>query len=312
MTITELQLAGEISNCPKRKGALSDLKSPCNKVVCNQLEVEPNFENFHRPEPWIGRLSSARVLFISSNPGLSIDQGPEREIFPIENWSIEDSAEFFVERFNQTHDPVYATYNHPTEPDFLTRSFDGEYRSGGKSSKTPQKTWSGIHKLATELLDENCSPDADYAVTEIVHCKSLMGAGVTEASGTCATQWMPKILATSPAKVLVLLGAKVRDNFAIPFLNAPTDFAITNGSSYSSMSQKERARRDIFMTHYEGKTRLVLFNWHPTSMETRGLTNAYGKKVVAWVKDVIDGRAELPANNADLTKELSALNLTEL
>jgi hypothetical protein len=88
-------------------------------------------------------------------------------------------------------------------------------------------------------------------------------------------------------------------------LNAPTDFAITNGSGYSSMSQKERALRDIFITHYEGKTRLVLFNWHPTSMETRGLTNAYGKNVVAWVKEVIDGAVELPANNTDLAKELS-------
>jgi len=312
MTRTELQLAGEISNCSKRNAAMSDLKSPCNKVVCSQLEVEPAFENFHRPEPWIGRLSSARVLFISSNPGLSIDQGPEREIFPVESWSVEDSAKFFVERFSQKHDPVYATYNHPTEPDFLTRSFDGEYRSGGKSSKTPQKTWSGIHKLATELLDEGCSPDSDYALTEIVHCKSLMGTGVTEASGTCATQWMPKILATSPAKVLVLLGAKVRDNFAIPFLNAPTDFASTNGSIYSSMSQMERALRDIFITHYEGMARLVLFNWHPTSMETRGLVNAYGKNVVAWVKQIIDAKVELPANSADLAKKLAALNLTEL
>jgi hypothetical protein len=211
----------------------------------------------------------------------------------------------FVERFNQSHEPVYATYNHPKEPNFLTRSFDGEYRSGGKSPKTPQRTWSGIHKLATELLDQNCSPDADYALTEIVHCKSLMGAGVTEASGTCATQWMPKILETSPAKVLVLLGAKVRDNFAIPYLKAPADFAITNGSRYSAMSQKERALRDIFITNYEGKERLVLFNWHPTSMETRGLANAYGEAVVDWVKKIIDGEAELPTNNTELANELS-------
>ena len=306
MAMTELQLAGEISNCSKRKAALTDLKSPCNKVVGNQLTVEPNFENFHRPEPWIGRLSSARILFISSNPGLSIDQGPEREIFPVENWSIEDSAEFFVERFNQKHDPVYATYNHPKEPNFLTRSFDGEYRSGGKSPKTPQRTWSGIHKLATELLDKNCSPDADYALTEIVHCKSLMAAGVSEASSTCAKQWMPKILETSPANVLILLGAKVRDNFAIPFLSAPADFAITNGSSYSSMSQKERALRDIFITNYDGKNRLALFNWHPTSMETRGLVTAYGENVIAWIKGLVDGKINLPANNTELAKELSA------
>ena len=72
------------------------------------------------------------------------------------------------------------------------------------------------------------------------------------------------------------------------------------------MSQKERASRDIFITNYEGKNRLVLFNWHPTSMETRGLATAYGEAVVAWVKDIINGNTNLPANNMELSKELSA------
>jgi hypothetical protein len=36
-----------------------------------------------RPEPWIGNIETARVLFLSSNPGLSDDPNiAEREDFP--------------------------------------------------------------------------------------------------------------------------------------------------------------------------------------------------------------------------------------
>jgi hypothetical protein len=304
---SELQLAGEISNCSRRIDALTNSTSPCHKVVTNQFNVTSDFKDFHRPEPWIGRISTSKLLFISSNPGLSVDQGAEREIFPIENWSVGDSADFFVERFNREHDPVYATFNNDSEPNFLTRSFDGEYRSGGKNPKTPQKTWAGIYKLAGELLGSNCSPDGDYALTEIVHCKSLMAAGVTEASNVCASQWMPKITSLAPAKVLILLGSKVRDNFALPFLGAPSDFAASNGAKYRSMSENERSLRDIFVTAYGGQNRLGIFNFHPTSMEIRGMKNVYGEKVVDWVQGVIAGSEHIPSNNSELRDKILSL-----
>lgn len=307
MNTPELRLAAEICNCPRREAALTDKSSPCHKVVKNQLKVVDNFSEFHRPEPWIGRLSTAKLLFISSNPGLSVDQGSEREVFPTESWSPEDSAEFFVERFNQERDPVIATFNNPNEPDFLTRSADGQYRSGGKNPRTPQRTWSGIHRLACEVLGQNCSPDSDYALTEIVHCKSLMGAGVEEASDTCADTWMMRILNSSPANVLVVIGGKVRDNFAIPFLNAPEGFAGSNGAAYRAMSQSERAHRDIFVTHFGDRPRLVLFNWHPTSMEIRGLNNAYGAEMVRWVSQLIEGTVTVPRDNRELHDLIKSL-----
>lgn len=307
MNTPELRLAAEICNCPRRETALTDKSSPCHKVVKNQLKVVDNFSEFHRPEPWIGRLSTAKLLFISSNPGLSVDQGSEREVFPTQSWSPEDSAEFFVERFNQERDPVIATFNNPNEPDFLTRSADGQYRSGGKNPRTPQRTWSGIHRLACEVLGQNCSPDSDYALTEIVHCKSLMGAGVEEASDTCADTWMMRILNESPAKVLVVIGAKVRDNFAAPFLRAPSNFAEANGAAYKMMTQKERALRDIFLTQNGNRTRLVAFNWHPTSMEIRGFTNAYGPAVSDWISRVTSGELALPTNDDELLRIISNL-----
>jgi len=305
----ELRLAAEICNCPRREAALSDKSSPCHKVVKNQLKVTKEFSEFHRPEPWIGRLSTAKLLFISSNPGLSVDQGSDREEFPTQSWTPEESAEFFVERFNQNRDPVIATFNNPDEPDFLTRSIDGEYRSGGKNPKRPQATWSGIHKLACELLGQMCSPDSDYALTEIIHCKSLMGAGVAEASDTCADSWMARILNSSPANVLVVIGAKVRDNFANPFLGAPSNFAEANGAAYKMMTQKERAMRDIFLTQYGGRPRLVVFNWHPTSMEVRGMNHAYGPDVTNWISSVIRGDMVLPQSQDELQARIARLDM---
>jgi hypothetical protein len=41
-------------------------------------------------------------------------------------------------------------------------------------------------------------------------------------------------------------------------------------------------------------------------MEIRGLATAYGEAVVAWVKDIINGNINLPSNNTELSKELSA------
>lgn len=305
----DLKLAEEICNCSRRESALTDKNSPCHKVVTNQLKVTSNFSDFHRPEPWIGRLSSAQLLFISSNPGLSVDQGEEREFFPTQSWTTEDSAEFFVERFNQKRSPVIATFNNPKEPDFLTRSADGEYRSGGKNPKTPQATWSGIHRLACEVLGPFASPDADYALTEIVHCKSLMAAGVNDAAETCADTWMARILNSSQANVLILVGAKVRDKFASTFLHAPSNFAETNGAEYKSMTNRHRAYRDIFITHFGDRPRLVLFNWHPTAMELKGLGNAYGPEVVQWVSDVIAGKKPLPVSNNELRGTLEGLRI---
>jgi hypothetical protein len=41
-------------------------------------------------------------------------------------------------------------------------------------------------------------------------------------------------------------------------------------------------------------------------METRGLVTAYGENVIAWIKGLVDGKINLPANNTELAKELSA------
>jgi hypothetical protein len=52
-------------------------------------------------------------------------------------------------------------------------------------------------------------PGRDYAMTEIVHCRSWDEIGVDRARDRCADLYLDRILQVSPAKVIVGLGAHV-------------------------------------------------------------------------------------------------------
>lgn len=173
----DLELATAICSCPEVGRALESRSHPCRSVVFEQNRIISIELDRQRPEPWVGTLSKARLLFLSSNPSISEDPGEEREDFPTYRWQPDVAGSFFVERFNQDHSPVHATFNYKGEPNFLTRSIDDKYRSGTEDPKRPQDTWRGTHDRAKELLGANCHPHTDYAITEIVHCKSKKPAG---------------------------------------------------------------------------------------------------------------------------------------
>ena len=195
-------LAQQICDCLEVQNALSNSSHPCSKVVNVQNEMVAGDESMRqRPEPWIGDIQNSRVLFLSSNPGISDSSDLDsRESFPTYKDSAAESADFFTRRFDQTHIPILATFNHPSEPNFLVRCNDGKYRSGMKNERRPQATWQGIHDLATSILGTECDPNLDYALTEIVHCKSKMAEGVEEASSMCVDVWLTKIFAVATAQ----------------------------------------------------------------------------------------------------------------
>jgi hypothetical protein len=73
--------------------------------------------------------------------------------------------------------------------------------------------WSSIQNRAEELLGREARPGIDYALSEIVHCKSESEEGVKEALITCANRYMMKLLSCSGAIVLVLVGDKVLNHW---------------------------------------------------------------------------------------------------
>jgi hypothetical protein len=190
-----MDLLLKIARCPHVKAWLS---SPCNSnKCCGILATQKVNGDAHQiPEPWSGDIMKAPILFLSSNP--SID---EYSIYPVWSWPDDCVKDYFSNRFEQWIENGIRCVNH-----------DG--------SRTTVRFWASVKARAKELLDREPAPGKDYALTEVVHCKSRMEGGVREVLGECATHYLRPIVEASGAKIIVVLGAiadeAVRKEFKIP------------------------------------------------------------------------------------------------
>jgi hypothetical protein len=299
-------LARSICSCSELGKALGDSNHPCHKVVITQNVMLQGSENMRRrPEPWVGNLQNSKVLFISSNPSISDDPDVSiRENFPTFSISEDESADFFINRFDGNSETPHATFNYKKFANFLFRSYDGKYRGKGNSFDKPIETWQGVYERAKEILGEDCDPTENYALTEVVKCKSKKEEGVKEASATCVDKWMQRVMDASPAKLIVIIGAPARNNFAHKIADLGSDFG-TDSKGYEKLGQRGRALRDIKISDFGGKRRVYIFNWHPTSMipkkkELLQFKNAYGASLVLWMCGIATGEVELPGSAEDL------------
>lgn len=292
----ERTLAIDISSCSDVARAWDDRKHPCHKVVNYQRQT--GLAGYQRPEPWMGGLTTARVLFIASNPSISDDESDMREDYPTRSWSEEASAEFFIERFNPDHGPVYATFGHPGEPDFLTRSVDGEYRNGVDTPKKSQPTWVWMHNRASEILGEDIHPHRDWALTEVVHCKSRGEIGVKQAASHCSDRWLERIVSLSPAPILWACGSGGRDYFASKLTESPT--GIGQGSGYASMSLSDRIKRDTFVAEVGGRPRVVIFTFRNGSSYVQRIPDVFGEGFQRVLVDIARGSMSMPKSTEAL------------
>jgi hypothetical protein len=81
-------------------------------------------------------------------------------------------------------------------------------RNTDDSYTPPVRYWSSIRNGASELFNRDAVPGVDYALSEIVHCKSRNEVGVQEALNQRAGRYLMKLLSCSRADVLVLVGRK--------------------------------------------------------------------------------------------------------
>ena len=292
----ERTLAIDISSCSDVVRAWDDRKHPCHKVVNYQRRT--GLAEYQRPEPWMGGLTTARVLFIASNPSISDDESDMREDYPTRSWSDEASAEFFIERFNPDHAPVYATFGHPGEPDFLTRSVDGEYRNGVDTPKKSQPTWVWMHNRASEILGEDIQPHRDWALTEVVHCKSRGEIGVKQAASHCSDRWLERIVSLSPAPILWACGSGGRDYFASKLTESPAE--IGQGRGYTSMSHSDRIKRDTFVAEVGGRPRVVIFTFRNGSSYSQRIPEVFGERFRQVLVDIARGSTAVPQSTAEL------------
>ena len=206
----------EIARCPNvRLGRCHE--GPCSAIVSTQTGAA---ESEHQvPEPWSGSLS-APILFISSNPSISTPcVNGDVEAYPTVSAGDDELVAFFNGRFGDHGAPVIDGRRH--------RLAGSEVRYATQ----PTRFWTSVRARAKDLLGREPVPGVDYALTEVVHCKSTGETGVANASPACIGKYLERVLDLSEAKVLVVLGAHaeraVRDHLR---LGAPDRYYAPSGS----------------------------------------------------------------------------------
>lgn len=149
---------------------------------------------FQLPEPWSGQIDIAPLLFISSNP--SID---ELEEYPDQFWGLSRTIDFFHNRFT-------------SDAGWVNDGLCVLQRNGSRGKWV--RFWASARGRASEILGKKRNeivPGVDFALTEIVHCKSRKEEGVNEAQDFCSERYLKRVLSISAAKVLIVYGKPARE-----------------------------------------------------------------------------------------------------
>ncbi|MTJ10068.1 hypothetical protein [Anabaena sp. UHCC 0204] len=184
-------LLNEIVHCPHARFCLQnpDTEHPCREIVLSQGSI--NLDQYQVPEPWSGKIEQAPILFLSSNPSISFS-----EDYPICSWSDDDVDDYFNYRFGGGR------------KEWIVNGKKSLQKDGTYSSSV--NFWAAIRQRAMELLRRDVHPGTDYALTEIVHCKSCEEIGVKQAQNKCVEAYLLRILELAGAKVVVVLGSPAR------------------------------------------------------------------------------------------------------
>jgi hypothetical protein len=178
------------------------------------------------PEPWRGNISVAPLLFISSNP--AIDQTDDSP------WNV-DPDDKIVEYFNTGFGAGFPRILHPNRPE-------------GRLRETRVKFWSHIHTLAADFFERSkrdVRPGQDFAITEVVQCKSASEYGVGAARDTCFKLHMPGILQKCAAVVVCTIGRHAEEAFRNLTVATSGGIASLVGLAHPNARRRANGEHDI-------------------------------------------------------------------
>ena len=214
------------------------------KTFYKEKGYDPCQGGFHIGQPWNGNLKGASILFLSSNPGITLNSRCPR--YHVEDkkftWygrdteevSLEGIEDFFNNRF-QTEPFLPGAKKLPSLSVCIkdTKDMNGKKVVDEDAKPRPKPYgvpfWRGIRDIARDLLPEKMSISDDQdkknyvrnvmkhvVSTEIVPFVSMGEEGVKKNEkiiDECWDSWTKKILDNSRAPVFILTGAKVKDKF---------------------------------------------------------------------------------------------------
>lgn len=219
----------DIARCPNVKLCLKhpNTSHPCSKIVSSQ---NTTLNDFHLPEPWNGDIQNAPILFISSNPSINAE-----EIYPLWSWSDVQVIDNFSNRFDENWVKVENNRYYP-------KLVDGTYAKANTY-------WGKVRNHAKKILQRKVIAGKDFAITEVVHCKSVGEIGVKDAVFECS-MYISSILDIARAKIMVVVGKKaevmVKNYLGLPenknrFINAVGRYWVFVDHSYTPYVLIEKA-----------------------------------------------------------------------
>lgn len=235
------QLLLEIAHCENLVN--KELDNPCKKIIECQTDLTRQL-----PEPWNGHLNSCKLLFISSNPSIN----PE-EYFPRTGWDDQNIIDFFLYRFDFEHEFVKK---------YLYPKLEGEY------STKWVRYWGFVRSVARQLLQYEPVAGVDYAMTEVVHCKSLHEKGVAEAMEECKRRYLNRIVAISQAKIIIAIGDNAREIINVEYALVHN----TDEISYIKIGNNQIAFISLP---------------HSNARKKRSLTNVLSQQTIAELQEIL-------------------------
>jgi hypothetical protein len=228
------------------------------RLACYDVAVGPGSPHHGHwiPEPWVGHLAEAPLLFVSSNPA----GGGEPSSDP------EDPSSA------SSDDVLLACQDGAFDEGQLPGIAEGEYLVDCHGTRGQWvRYWRWAKTCATDVFPKMPVPGRDYALTEVVHCGSPNEQGVWSALRTCTTRYLQPVLAASPADVVVVVGAVAKFAFgehlgpdAPSHLQGPVEVA--------------------------GKERLLVFVPHPSSFGgNKPLSDHLSPAELAQVREALAG-----------------------
>ena len=107
--------------------------------------------------------------------------------------------------------------------------------------------WRAVKKHADDILGYKSVPGVDYALSEVVHCKSRQQVGVTAAMAECTNRYLDRLLEIAAAPTIVVLGSSARTAMISHY---PTLFSeLPPFGSVTKLNLASKSRLVAFMPH---------------------------------------------------------------
>lgn len=189
---------------------------PCRAIVGAQSGSP---ETFQLPEPWVGHIERAPILFVASNPSIGDDKHALRSSPPDVIW--DSNVRLFDEDAGYTIEGIYTmTAQGVRNPDWV-------------------RHWAFVRNQASALFGRPAVPGVDYAMTEVAHCKSRSEIGVSDCATFCTDRHFQHILDASGCRLIVAMGAHAHRELR-------RLFGIDTSSNYVELTTR---RRIAFVPH---------------------------------------------------------------